>query len=61
MNPLLQQNNQTPNSTMSKFQLTPQMQMIKLLIGNRNPKDIYYAMCKQKGVDPEEFLRELKQ
>lgn len=35
--------------------------MVKNLIGSKNPRDVYYALCKQKGIDPEEFLRMLQQ
>ena len=41
--------------------ITPVHQMVKNLIGSKNPRDVYYALCKQKGIDPEEFLRMLQQ
>ena len=30
------------------------------LVGNGNPKDTFYALCKQKGVDPDSILSQLK-
>lgn len=37
-----------------------QLQMIKKLVGDKNPKDVFYALCKQKGVNPDEILSMLK-
>lgn len=40
----------------------PQMQNVMQLVNNsgKNPKDLFYELAKQKGVDPNEILRQLQ-
>lgn len=36
----------------------PNMQPILNMLNNgANPKDLFYQMCKQKGVNPDEFIK----
>ena len=39
----------------------PQMKNVMQLVNNsgKNPKDLFYAMAKQRGVNPEDILRQL--
>lgn len=38
----------------------PNMQPILNMLNNgANPKDLFYQMCKQKGVNPDEFLKNI--
>lgn len=37
-----------------------QMQKIKQMIGSGDPKQMFYAACKQYGIDPEDILSELR-
>lgn len=37
-----------------------QIQKIKQMIGNGDPKQMFYAACKQYGIDPEDILSELR-
>lgn len=40
----------------------PQMKEVMQLVNNsgKSPKELFYTMAKQKGVDPEIILRELR-
>lgn len=40
----------------------PQMRSVMELVNNsgKSPKELFYAMAKQKGIDPEIILRELR-
>lgn len=38
----------------------PNMQPILNMLNNgANPKDLFYQMCKQKGVNPDDFLKNI--
>lgn len=41
-------------------QQNPQMQQILQMCQGQNPKDLFYSLCKQRGIDPEQFLNMLK-
>lgn len=63
MNPIIQQQSQKqpqiqnlPNNEMME-----KIKMVYKMVGNRNPKDVFYSLCKQKGVDPNQILEMLKQ
>lgn len=72
-NPLLQNNpNQLQNiykmmqngDPMQIFQQmamrNPNMQPIMNMINSgRNPKDLFYQMCKQRGINPDEFIKNI--
>ena len=68
MNQLFQQLNPTriqlPNNIANIKQMmnSPQMKDVMNLVRNSNmsPKDLFYKMAKEKGVDPEEILRQLR-
>lgn len=34
--------------------------MLKQIVGNGNPKETFYAMCSQRGVDPDSILSQLE-
>ena len=36
------------------------IQKIMQMIGNGDPKQMFYAACKQYGIDPEDILSELR-
>lgn len=50
---LMQMANGNP---MANSQLAQVMQMCK----GQNPEQVFYAMCKQRGIDPQAFLQELR-
>lgn len=50
-----------PNLVIQKMaQSNPQMQQVLNLCNGRNPKDVFYSMCQQRGIDPEQILSMLK-
>ena len=58
----LQQSN-NPNQFMQNLmQTNPQVQQVMQMIqsSNMSPKDLFYTMAKQKGVDPEQILKQLR-
>ena len=46
----------------SMMQQNPQMKQVMNLVNNSNmsPKDLFYKMAKEQGVDPEEILKQLR-
>lgn len=38
----------------------PQLNQVMQMCKSGNPKDIFYALCKQKGVDPNSILNQLR-
>lgn len=38
----------------------PQFAEIMQMCNSRNPKDLFYMMCKQRGIDPNTILNQLK-
>lgn len=50
------------NITMLKQMRNPmrEINQIKNMCNGRNPKDVFYALCQQRGVDPELILKQLK-
>ena len=61
-NPILQMlSGGSPRKLNPQMMSVPgQMQKIKQMIGNGDPKQMVYAACKQYGVDPEDILSELR-
>ena len=50
-----------PNLAIQKMaQSNPQMQQVLSLCNGRNPKDVFYSMCQQRGINPEQILSMLK-
>lgn len=39
---------------------TPQINMFKSLLGNQDPKQLFYAKCKEMGVNPDDILNLIK-
>lgn len=57
------QQSNNPNQFMQNLiQTNPQVQQVMQMVQNSNmsPKDLFYTMAKQKGVDPEQILRQLR-
>lgn len=52
---------QNPNVAFQTMaQNNPQMQQVLQMCQGKNPKDVFYAMCQQQGVNPEQILNMLK-
>ena len=47
----------TPQAIMSQF---PQLQQVVKMCNGQNPKDVFYSMCKQRGVNPDDILNQLR-
>lgn len=48
------------SNPMSAIQQNPQLAQVMQMCQGRNPKDMFYAMCKQKNIDPESILSQLR-
>ena len=52
---------QNPQAALNMLaQKNPQMAQVMNLVGGRNPKDVFYELCRQKGVNPDDILNQLK-
>lgn len=52
---------QNPQAALNMLaQKNPQMAQVMNLVGGRDPKDVFYELCKQKGVNPDDILNQLK-
>ena len=52
---------QNPQAALNMLmQKNPQMAQVMQLIQGRNPQEVFYAMCKERGVDPNTILNQLK-
>lgn len=52
---------QNPNAVFQTMaQNNPQMQQVLQMCQGKNPKDVFYSMCQQQGVNPEQILNMLK-
>lgn len=52
---------QNPQAALQMLaQKNPQMAQVMNLVGGRDPKDVFYELCKQKGVNPDDILNQLK-
>ena len=57
------QNSNNPEQFMQNLmQTNPQVQQMMRLVqaSNMSPKDLFYTMAKQQGVDPEQILSQLR-
>ena len=45
---------------MMAAQQNPQLNSVMQMVGNGNPKDIFYQKCKEMGVNPEDILSQLR-
>lgn len=41
-------------------QKNPQIAQVMQLVGGRNPQEVFYELCRQKGVNPDDILNQLK-
>lgn len=52
---------QNPNLAIQQMaEQNPQMKQILQMCQGQNPKDVFYAMCQQQGIDPEQVIKLLK-
>lgn len=50
-----------PNLMMQQLaQSNPQFAQVMQMCGTQNPKDVFYSMCSQRGIDPNEIIRNLQ-
>ena len=38
----------------------PMVNDVMRMVGNRNPQDVFYQMCRENNIDPEDILSELR-
>lgn len=44
-----------------KLMQTPQqMNQMMQMLGGRDPKQVFYTMCKQKGINPDDVLNQIR-
>lgn len=48
------------SNPMSAIQNNPQFREVAQMLQGRNPKDVFYQMCKERNVDPNYILGQLK-
>lgn len=41
-------------------QKNPQMKQVMDMCNGKNPQEVFYALCKEKGVNPDDILNQLK-
>lgn len=52
---------QNPNLVIQQMaEQNPQMKQILQMCQGQNPKDVFYTMCQQRGIDPEQVIKLLK-
>ena len=52
---------QNPQAALQMLaQKNPQMAQVMQLVGGRNPQEVFYELCRQKGVNPDDILNQLK-
>lgn len=52
---------QNPQAVLQMLaQKNPQMAQVMQLVGGRNPQQVFYELCRQKGVNPDDILNQLK-
>ena len=58
----LQQSNNPDQFMENLMQTNPQVKQVMQMVQNSNmsPKDLFYTMAKQRGVDPEQILKQLR-
>ncbi len=54
---LMQMANGNP---MALMQNNPQLAQVMQMCQGQNPQQVFVAMCKQRGIDPDAFMNELK-
>ena len=52
---------QNPQAVLQMLaQKNPQMTQVMQLVGGRNPQQVFYELCRQKGVNPDDILNQLR-
>ena len=52
---------QNPQAVLNMLaQKNPQVGQVMKMIGGRNPQEVFYSMCKERGVNPDDILSQLK-
>lgn len=52
---------QNPQAVLQMLaQKNPQMGQVMQLVQGRNPQEVFYEMCKQRGINPDDILNQLK-
>lgn len=65
-NPIIQlygmfRNAQNPQAMLNQLaQSNPQMAQVMQICNGRNPQQVFYEMCQQRGVDPNTILSQFK-
>ena len=47
----------TPQAILAQF---PQLQQVVKMCNGQSPKDVFYTLCKQRGVNPDDILNQLR-
>lgn len=56
---LVKSNGSPTQLLQSMSQNNPQLKQVMTMVNGKNPKDVFYELAKQKGVNPEDVLKEL--
>lgn len=57
----MMQQAQNPQAFMQQIaSQNPQFAQVLQMCNSKNPKDLFYSMCKQMGVNPDTILNQLK-
>lgn len=52
---------QNPNAIIENLaQRNPQIRQVIEMCGGKDPKAVFYEMCKQRGVNPDDILNQLR-
>lgn len=57
---MLQSVKNPQQALMAAVQQNPQINAVMQMIGNRNPKEVFYEQCKKQGIDPDTIINALK-
>ena len=68
LSPQLQQNIQQVKNMMrmangdpnALLQQNPMLSQVMQMTNGKNPRDLFYSLARQRGVDPDKLLKELK-
>lgn len=52
--------NMMSGNPMAMAQKNPMMNQVMQMCQGQNPEQVFYAMCKQRGIDPQAFLNEFR-
>ena len=54
-------NSQNPMLEKAKAMMnTPMINTVRGIVGNRDPQEVFYELCRQKGINPDEILKLLR-